>query len=319
MKCAALLFSSAASAALPPNFPCSVPPTVLESKEKGWPAVCLNLVGDPDESTTSTSAACKAKCIANPDCSVWQLTTDKVCYVSKADAQATNCWGREPATDGTEFVALGGERLQHGTINVSTAIVGNGYYAGLHPVGAFVETPTAAAQQERCKHQCYSDIWCNKWILVAGTSTDSAKPSIAIGCYVQNKESVEQSLTTAPPGQTTVGESIVHTCTPPVTKTTPESNLFIVMLITLLICIVICVGLIIAILLCRKPAEKKSVSRAVKVSPKPMQQALVPMVPMPVMVTQPTVAYAAPPAIAAPSYQVVPQAQSTTFASVPLI
>lgn len=248
------------------------------------------------------------------------------------------------------------------TIAVSDAI--SDYYTpGLHYVGAMTGG-TPALNQERCKHQCYSDIYCNKWITVAGTAADAAK-QIAIGCYVGNKASpgtvqdplsvtkawaqltlAEQQGATAlghtattwdenkktpagmkdwaqlipaeqqgatslgwtqatwdgtqvPQGQTTVGESIAHTCTPPVTTVSKfgESNLFTVMLITLLICIVLIVGLIIAILLCRKPAEKKSVSRAVKVSPKPKQQALVPMVPMPVMMTQPTVAYASVPLI----------------------
>merc|ERR1719161_1406778 len=107
--------------ALPPGFPCALPPTVLESKlppdsmlphapsGEEWPAQCLNL---RQQSAESTLQQCAEVCSTEPTCNVWQLT------------EASACWGG----DGTPTGVLGGQRIQHGTIRVNSVLDSGSWY-----------------------------------------------------------------------------------------------------------------------------------------------------------------------------------------------
>lgn len=326
MRCLLLVFSCAlVDAELPPNFPCLLPPVVLDSKlsppEGGiaWPAQCLGLTDDG--TGESTNEKCAAACNAQEKCNVWQLTEEKVCYLADDYTSATNCWGRDT---GGPINVLGGQRLQRGTVKVNNDIANGNWFPNLKFVGSF-EAANVAQGQDRCKGQCYSNPHCDKWVYVSPASGEGGQ---AEGCYLQDGTVTPGGQTTMEPAQVTKGEVITHECSKPAPKEEIPSNLEHVLIWTALVCLCLVCGLLGAILVARltKKEEKKGPkTRAVKVAPKQKQEAQ-PLVRMPaVMVQQPMVAYAAPQVVTqapvATTYQVVPQTTTpvASIAAVPQV
>lgn len=325
-----LCVSSAAFASADvPGFPCAMPPKVLESKtappagQDAWPAACLGLNQQGDQK--STAADCKAACVSHQSCSVWQLTQDDYCYISDGYDQAYQCWGRDQDAN---FQAKAGERLQHGSVNVTQQLPNTAFYPGLKFVGTF-NTATDASASSRCKNQCYSDINCGVWVWVTGQPTADGVVGKAVGCHVQNKDSQMGNIETLPAGQSSVGETVAHFCAFSHEDLAKVAGIFAALglgTLAFLCCVGCCVGLLLCLciyfLCCHGKKEKPKTTRAVKVAPKKEpQEVLQPLVPMPV-VQQPMVAYAAPTyttTVATPTYQAVPQAVPATYSSVPMV
>jgi hypothetical protein len=321
-----------ASAAVP-GFPCLTAPIVLESKtappegQDAWPAACLGLSQQGD--LKSTSADCKAACVNHQSCSVWQLSKDDYCYISDSYDQASDCWGRDASPEAST-VAKAGERLQHGSINVTQTLPNNAYYPGLKHVGT-MNTQTDSPRPVRCKNQCYSDINCGVWFYVEGAATDPALAK-GLGCWLQNKDSQLGNIEQLPAGQTSTGETVTHYCDfsqqdlhDAAKAVGILASLGAGLLLAACCTLCLCCGLfwlLIYCLCCHGKKEKTKTTRAVKVAPKKEpKEVLQPLVPMPV-VQQPMVAYAAPTfttAVMTPTYQAVPQAAPATYASVPMV
>lgn len=319
---ALLLWAIAMAAAKekPPGFPCALAPTVLESKldppngQAAWPANCLGLKSQGDAKTDA--AGCKAVCDSHQSCSVWQLTSEDYCWIADDYDQAESCISR---ADEPTFQAKAGQRLQHGKVNVTATVTAGTWYDGLKKVN-FGTTSDAALEAQRCKTQCYSDIYCQHWLYVKNTG-NAVPNGKEIGCYVQNKDSEVGSATTLPTGQTSQGEQISHYC--PIETTVPpkkeESNLWLWLLLLALLLLLLVAALIVC-LLCHKEPKKEKKTRAVKVAPKKQPEVLQPLVPMPI-VQQPMVTYATPTittTVATPTYQAVPQV-APVFAQAPMV
>jgi len=302
-SCAALVSANT----LPLGFPCANAnsTTILSSVlSTSWPGACLGLK-DVSSAATKTEAACKAICIADPTCSVWQLgpAPNKYCYISDETHTALNCWGRDEVVGSStpKYVPLAAERLQHGFINVTKVLTAGTFFAGLKAIGD-MKSSTDPVGVARCKAQCYSTVACKNWFYVTGVSTVAAVTSKAKGCFLQTLSSQLGAESTLPVGQTSVGEEISHTCAKPtipgvIGSTKEPSNLWWILLLVAIIVILIIVALVVIFVFCQNK-EKPKKTRAVKVAPKKEPQVLQPLVRMPV-VQQPMVQ--------TPIYQAVPQ------------
>lgn len=321
-KCLLLSASCAALVgALPVGFPCAnATPTVLASvKSTSWPGACLDLK-DVSSATTKTEESCKAACIADQTCSVWQLgpSPSKYCYISDEEYTATQCWGRD---NDTTYKPLAAERLQHGFINVTQKLTAGSFVPGLMWID--MKSTIVAEGTKRCKGQCYSILACEKWLYVTGTSSVAGTTGQNIGCHLQTKASTLGAMTTLPAGQTSEGEQIQHTCVPPPAppaKKKDNTLLWTILALIAILVLLIIVALVIFFVCCQKEKKPKK-TRAVKVAPKKEVQVLQPLVRMPV-VQQPMVQYAAPTVtttMATPTYQAVPQAAPAVYASAPMV
>jgi len=332
-SCAALI---GASPTLPVGFPCvgANATTILSSVlTTSWPGACLGLKDVSSGTATQTAASCKAICIADPTCSVWQLgpAPNKYCYISDETHTALNCWGRDEVAGSStpKYAPTAAERLQHGFINVTKVLKAGTYIAGLKAIGD-MKSSTDPVGVARCKAQCYSIVACKNWFYVTGKSTVTGNSTVAAvaskpkGCFLQTLSSQLGAESTLPVGQTSVGEEISHTCAKPtipgvIGSTKEPSNLWWILLLVAIIVILIIVALVVIFVFCQNK-EKPKKTRAVKVAPKKEPQVIQPLVRMPV-VQQPMVQYAAPTvtrAMVTPTYQAVPQAAPAVYASAPM-
>jgi hypothetical protein len=248
--------------------------TVLEDVSSGWYDACLGLkkqmTTDDPPVPISTAEACKATCVDDMHCSVWQLVKhneDPVCWSGSVFHGCLSRGSGDPnskAVTTFEGDLVAGESLQHGFIKV----VGPKTDAQVMGLKHFVEkTGEAADRMERCKKICYTDTTCTVWQYGSDGCWVEHKPTNPAGDSKNDTKWLEGLLG---------GETVEHTCPPYV----PEEGLPWPWIITGIVLGLLALAAIIYALT-KKPKVKKT--RAVKIQPKPDP----PLVPL--FIPQPTV------------------------------
>jgi len=190
--------------------------TVLADNKTGWAGQCLGLlqVAPP----INNSALCQKSCEDDVACSVWQFTTDEVdgCYKGQGHSCGTR-QGEVPVN------ITGAQRIQRGDVVVLRDIT-DIYIYGLSAHA--YQSGTAAQNQQRCRQQCYSDIYCQFWQMTAdegcrvsgklSTETPPATPALEL---ITDKESNAGAIHKNETGtdnkarDVQAGEFIQHRCT----------------------------------------------------------------------------------------------------------
>jgi len=132
--------------------------TVLRDFQTGWPGKCLSLT----QTNHTANKTCAETCLADPECTVWQINDATGCWVGGAGigkgAVAEKCYGREGDLG---FVLKGAQRFQHGQVMVVLDMNAT-WVDGLYTLG-IGDYPNGTEGVARCKAACYSDIHCNFW------------------------------------------------------------------------------------------------------------------------------------------------------------
>jgi len=249
-----------------------------------WLDGCLGLTLQPDY---TTAAACEDACKKDMKCSVWQFSegaegASVVGPHCDYGTLTTNCRSR---TGDKSFKSLGGQRIQHGSINVLSDNTGVKMAMGLYGFPMHKKTTgDEVAMSARCKDMCYSDVTCTAWQYGED------------GCWIENLPGAPVvSWSTDNPWLKTMvgGETIEHTCPKPVV---PEETNW-PLIVGLVVAGLLALGAILYMVLKPKPKVKKT--RAVKIQ---QEEA-------PLFIPQPTIMIPQAPVqvVQAPTYQLVQQ------------
>eukprot|EP00747_Dinoflagellata_sp_TGD_P017306 gnl/TRDRNA2_/TRDRNA2_125743_c0_seq1.p1 gnl/TRDRNA2_/TRDRNA2_125743_c0~~gnl/TRDRNA2_/TRDRNA2_125743_c0_seq1.p1 ORF type:complete len:459 (-),score=64.43 gnl/TRDRNA2_/TRDRNA2_125743_c0_seq1:142-1518(-) len=316
----------------------------LEDTADGWHGNCQGLT---EATHLKTEVACKAACINEPMCPVWQFGSNGCWLGSGYDC--------ERVMTGEHYVHGSSQRLIHGAVNVLLDLKkpGDGVEpvqitkltsqpvntiskyeikadaanpggvdkaTGSHtqddPVAKF---PSLAEATIRCKYECYSDIRCEYWMFGKDGS-----------CWIDRAGDVEYPLTTQ--GDATrgdayakddmvAGEYVQHYCPPkptpaPVGEKKPREGpkvLYIVLGILAALLVIVPLAWILSVRYCK---PKKGAVRALRPKPPPAmpeppapQQPLVQPSPV-IMTVQPTPVQVVRTVAAPVQYAAVPQQYS---------
>lgn len=258
--------------------------TVLQEVSSGWYDACMGLKKFPD---AGTAELCKATCVDDMHCSVWQLVNNSGTPTCWSGSTFHGCLARggtdpnAPKVEKFEGDLLAGESLQHGFVKVVSA--GTAETMGLKH---FVEkTGTDEEKLERCKKICYTDCTCTVWQYGADGCWIEHLPTFAKGETKPDSEWTKGMLG---------GETIEHTCPPYVE---PEGLPWPWIIAGIIVALLALAA--IAYFCMKKPKVKKT--RAVKIEPKKDP----PLVPL--FIPQPTVLIPQQSVIMAPPQPVIQQ------------
>jgi len=291
----------------------TVPVSVIKDVQgaEKWPGACLDLKQITDAATsTYTPESCKAACLADPTCHVWQLTDADKCWLGVPGNYAVSCETRdgengEPGTvlpGGTQpgsHLIKAGQRLQHGSVKVVRSLSAE-WVEGLYVEG--LQATNATRNAQRCKEQCYSDIYCRFWQYGADGCERERK-----GTGVPDSPVISNTSTAA---RTQIaGEIIEHSCPPPKTTPPPSHTLRNVLIALASLLLLLLLLLCIYFAFCKKESKPKKTRAVKKAVPKEPAQPLVPVQ---------TVQY-----VSVPQYSVVqqpaPVVSSVVYSSPPVM
>jgi hypothetical protein len=231
--------------------------TVIHKVTRGegsWYDGCEGLIHQQDYDNKGTEG-CQMQCHSNFNCSVWQYVksgNEERCW---SGSVVHHCHNRGSAAAEANFKddLLGGERIQHGFIEV----VQSGRKVETLGLRHYPEdTGTTPEQVARCKTFCETDVTCTVWQF--GGEGKGA------GCWLEHGPNYfkgEEKADSDFAKNMVDGETLKHVCPPYV----PPEPFPWAWVITGVVLGLIALGAIIYVLLKPKPKTKKT--RAVKISP----------------------------------------------------
>lgn len=182
----------------------------IQDVANGWEGFCLGL---QLMNRTTTPAACREACCADPNCEVWQWGNPREEYGS-ALGWCYRGRGLECHSDRfDDFLVLAGQRISHGTVSetirleLGTWCIGSGMRQanGVRPLSAI---GTYKSSTDECQKVCFEDPSCSVW-----------EHSTERGCWYGYSD---ECSATAEGAETMVaGERVARACGAGVTKPVP--------------------------------------------------------------------------------------------------
>lgn len=299
------------------------PQTLKSHLNDGWPGQCNELVKEP---AATTADLCRQHCANRGACSTWQFNEDSTNGRTEADqgcwlGQGIDCWGRG-GSDSLEIIDA--ERMQQGTVTVLDSNFNDMWLEGVDLRESGAGAMQAAQDNEldlidRCRKQCYSDIYCRAWQyhIQVGCVRESQSHQLSTPLTTLNYVSAASLNRNFNP---TEGEFIKHVCPPgdAVVQTPSESWSTMTIVLSILGAVAglaILYGLIHYFMQAKKPKAGKRALKAVAKAPKEEVTPLVqPHVPSLLPLVQPQMQYVSlPQQHYVTEYAPVQQAPSVTY------
>jgi len=188
---------------------------VLQDMHLGWPAKC----GDLHRTSAVSSLECHESCTRDPLCAVWQYNYMTQCWQGLGYERGQEEW------KGSDLLATGAQRLQHGEVAVLMDFRG-WEIRGLHDIGdTSWGSGNHTAGAANCRAWCYSNLRCQYWQYAPGSCrvedpTGGRRP---VEYPLVLDEGASQK--TAFAHTVLAGEYIAHTCppAPPTAAPTPTA------------------------------------------------------------------------------------------------